>query len=535
MFRHTAFVVKGIFWNLSSLNLRCSGSFVGGDFVCAVNRRDVGKLFMIGIYGTELSEETKEILSLINPGFLILFSRNVVGPEQVRNLINDVSNFLGYKPIISVDQEGGNVVRLKEGFTIMPSAMACAATDDPELVRRAVKVTSLEMKVVGIDWNLAPVVDVNMNPLNPVIGIRSYGDEPGRVVQFANSFVSGSHEAGIATCLKHFPGLGSVSVDPHFDLPVIDKSIEELYEVDLFPFKNVKSYAWMPSHVYFPRIQKDGLPASLSRFILKDIARDMLGFDGVIVADDLLMGGVSKFTLEKRVIDAFDAGNDVLTICHEPNLQLRAFDAFCDYVENSEDAQKNFSLAFERIDRFSKMVKASSERFPEDKIEEDERVVEKLIRKSITVVNANGYTFPIDRVDIVLSMINVTNTPVAEDQTLFVPNIAKEMCKIFNCELLMISEENLPKLSELRQKNVVLFTYDAYRNPTLKAFLKELDASSKLLLIALKNPYDALYVKNSIALYGSSPLQQKMLLDVLLGKSTAQGTLPLKNRGRLNE
>jgi len=90
-------------------------------------------------------------------------------------------------------------------------------------------------------------------------------------------------------------------------------------------------------------------------------------------------------------------------------------------------------------------------------------------------------------------------------------------------------------LSELRQKNVVLFTYDAYRNPTLKAFLKELDASSKLLLIALKNPYDALYVKNSIALYGSSPLQQKMLLDVLLGKSTAQGTLPLKNRGRLNE
>lgn len=498
-----------------------------------IDRKDIGKLFMIGIYGTELSKETKNVLSSINPGFLILFSRNVLSPEQVRHLIDDLSNFLGYKPIVAIDQEGGNVVRLKEGFTNMPSAMACSATNDPGLVKRAVYMTSLEMKVVGIDWNLAPVVDVNTNSFNPVIGIRSYGDEPERVVEFANAFVRGSHDAGIATCLKHFPGLGNVSVDPHFDLPFIDKSLDELNKVDLLPFKNVESPAWMPSHVYFPSIQNDDLPASLSKAILKDVARDRLSFNGIMLADDLLMGGVSKFTLEERVIKAFDAGNDVLTICHEPDSQLRAFNRFCDYVQMDRNVQRSFLASLERVERFSEMVKASSERPIEDyDIEEHERMVEEVVRRSITIVNNYDYTFPIQNVDAVLSMLSTPSTPVSEDQSSFIPNVAKDLAKMFNSKLSVLSVDSLPDLNDLKQKNVVLLTYDAYRNPTLKRFIKELDENSKLLLISLKNPYDALYVRNSIAVYGSSSIQQKMLLDVLFGKTMAQGTLPLKNRGQ---
>ncbi|MGQ9856279.1 MAG: beta-N-acetylhexosaminidase [Fervidobacterium sp.] len=494
-----------------------------------INRESIGKLFMIGIYGTELTKETREILAHIKPGFVILFSRNIVNSEQVKRLIDDISNFLGYKPVIAVDQEGGNVVRLKEGFNTLPSPMACAASRDVELFKKAVYLTSLEMKAVGVDWNLAPVVDINANPLNPVIGIRSFGDNPEIVIQFAKAFVEASFKGGIATCLKHFPGLGSVSIDPHFDMPVIEKTIDELLNFDLLPFKDVKCNAWMPSHVYFPKIQKDGLPASLSSEIL-DIARVELGFDGTIIVDDLLMGGTGTLSIEEKTLKAFHAGNDILTLCHEPEKQIKAFDSFCEYVKQNNDMKKRVIESLKRIeDSFSEVKSYTLPKYMDEEqfAKETKRTIDELVMKSITIVNLHDFSLPLTGIDAVLTMVGVPGSPVV-DQSLPIPRIAQELSRLFSTSFDIISDAKLPEMEKLRGKRIVLFTFDMYRSRTLVNFVSELNAHSKLLLIALKNPYDVFYARNSIALYGPSTTQQEILLDVLLGKTTAEGKLPIK-------
>jgi len=492
---------------------------------------DAGKVFMIGISGKELDKETREILNEIKPGFIILFSRNVDTPEQVQKLVYDVSDFLDYSPIFAVDQEGGSVLRLKNGFSTLPSAMACAATGDPELIKAAVNAMSLELKAVGIDFNLAPVVDINTDPYNPVIGTRSYSDDANVVVKFAAAFSEGSKSARVMTCLKHFPGLGSVSVDPHHDLPVVEKFYEELYSLELIPFGKLNADALMPSHVFLPKIQKDGLPASLSKEVVGGLARNKLGFKGLIVSDDLLMGGVSKFSIEDRIRLAFDAGNDVLVICHEPDLQLRAFKYFKEMIKEDHIIKNKFTKVLERIMPLIHDVQ-HEDRPSMDLIncQEHRQIMKTVVEKSITVVRQEKLELPLRTLDIVLTMVGPPFSPVSDNPEDKIPSIVLEVAKQFGVDYSWFSEENIPNVESLKDKSIILFTYDAYRSDVLRKFIKELDNRSNLFLVALRNPYDALLVKNSLATYGSLDIQQKSIIDVFTGRITPTGTLPLKRR-----
>jgi len=492
---------------------------------------DAGKVFMIGIYGKELTEESKRVLGEIRPGFVILFSRNVDTPEQVKKLTDDVSDYLGYRPIFAVDQEGGNVLRLKDGFSTLPSAMACAATGHPELIKGAVNAMSSELKAVGIDFNLAPVVDINTDPFNPVIGTRSYSDDVDAVVEFASSFLEGSKSARIMTCLKHFPGLGSVSVDPHYDLPVIEKSYNELYKFDLIPFRKLNADALMPSHVYLHQVQKDGLPASLSKEIINGIARESLVFKGLIVSDDLLMGGVSGFSTEDRIRLAFDAGNDVLVVCHEPDLQLRASKYFKEMIKEDRIIKNKFTKVLERImlviQDFQHEARPSMDLI---NCQEHRQIMKTIAEKSITVVKQEKLELPLRTLDTVLTMVSPPFSPVSDNPENKIPSIVLEVAKEFGVNYSWFSEKNLPSAQGLKGKSIILFTYDAYRSDVLRKFIKELDEHSNLLLVALRNPYDALLVKNSLAVYGSLEIQQNAIFDVLTGKIKPTGTLPLKRR-----
>ncbi|WP_448376699.1 beta-N-acetylhexosaminidase [Fervidobacterium sp.] len=494
-------------------------------------KADAGKVFMIGIYGKELNKETREILDEIKPGFVILFSRNVDTLEQVKKLVDDVSDFLGYRPIFAVDQEGGSVLRLKDGFSTLPSAMACAATGDTQLVKQAVNAMSLELKAVGIDFNLAPVVDINTDPFNPVIGIRSYSDDADVVVEFASSFLEGSKSARIMTCLKHFPGLGDVSVDPHYDLPVIEKSYDELYNFDLVPFRVLNANALMPSHVYLPTIQKDGLPASLSKEIISGIARESLIFKDLIVSDDLLMGGVSGFSIEDRIRLAFDAGNDVLVVCHEPDLQLRAFKYFKKMIKEDQIIKNKFTKLLERIMPLIHDVQ-HEDRPSMDLIncQEHRQIMKTVAEKSITVVRQEKLELPLRTLDTILTMVSPPFSPVSDNPENKIPSIVLEVAKQLGVNYSWFSEKNLPSAQGLKGKSIILFTYDAYRSDVLRKFIKELDNRSNLFLVALRNPYDALLVKNSLATYGSLDIQQKAITDVLTGRIKPTGTLPLKRR-----
>ncbi|ANE41900.1 MAG: beta-N-acetylhexosaminidase [Fervidobacterium pennivorans] len=492
---------------------------------------DAGKVFMIGIYGKELTKETKKLLNEIRPGFVILFSRNISTPEQVKKLTEDISNFLGYRPVFAVDQEGGSVLRLKDGFSTLPSAMACAATGDPQLVERAVNAMSLELKAVGIDFNLAPVVDINTDPFNPVIGTRSFGDDASTVIAFASAFLEGSRNANVVTCLKHFPGLGSVSVDPHYDLPVLDKSYDELFSFDLLPFKRLNADALMPSHVYVRSIQSDALPASLSKEVVQGIARKVLNFQGLIVSDDLLMGGVSKFSVEDRVKLAFDAGNDVLAICHEPELQLRAFKGFKEIVNRDQTLRTKLSKTLEKVIRVIESVQNINR--PSIEIvncEEHQSLMKTVAERSVTFVRQENLEIPLNEVDAILTMVNPPFSPVSDNPDDNVPKIVLELAKHFTVRYSWFSEKNLPSLEEMKGKHILLFTYDAYRSDVLKHFIMELEKYANVLLVALRNPYDALLVRNSIATYGNLVVQQEALLKVLTGKVKATGILPFKER-----
>ncbi|MFN4223329.1 MAG: glycoside hydrolase family 3 N-terminal domain-containing protein [Fervidobacterium nodosum] len=497
-----------------------------------LSKPDAGKLFMIGLYGTELNNENMNVLKSIEPGAIIIFSRNVETPEKLWKFTNDISNFLGYKPIFAVDQEGGNVLRLKDGFSNLPSPMACAATNEPELFYKGVGAMAKEMKAVGLDWDLAPVVDVNRNPFNPVIGIRSFGDDLEKVIEFGNLFVSACEENGVKTCLKHFPGLGDVIIDPHYSLPLVDKSYERLFKEDIPAFTKIRSDSWMPTHVAFPKIQKEILPATLSKEMLRNMVRKELNYNGLLVADDLLMGGVSEVSIFDRLRLSFIGGMDLLTICHDPETQIRAFNKFYDWINESiiedEEILERFNESYERVQNFKEKIDDIKVPLSVVNSREHREIMKEIYEKSVTLVNSKKIYFPIERLDLVLTMVNIPNSPVNENDLKNVPLVAKELSKLYNAEVKIITPKTHLDIYDLKDKNIIVITLDAYRDKKLSEFLIELDKISKLLLIALRNPYDAFLVDDSLASYGSLEGQQRALIDALVGKINIRGKLPIK-------
>lgn len=497
-----------------------------------LSKSDVGKLFMIGLYGAEINNENMNVLKKIEPGAIIIFSRNVETPEKLRKFTNDISNFLGYKPIFAVDQEGGNVLRLKDGFSNLPSPMACAATNEPELVYKGVSIMAREMKAVGLDWNLAPVVDVNRNPFNPVIGIRSFGDDLEKVIEFGNLFVSACEENGVKTCLKHFPGLGDVIIDPHYSLPLVDKTYYRLSREDIPAFIKVRSDSWMPTHVAFPKIQNEILPATLSKEMLRNMVRNELNYDGLLVADDLLMGGVSEFNIFDRLKLSFIGGMDLLTICHEPETQVRVFNEFYDWINETiiedEEVLERFNESYERVQNFKEKIEDIKVPLSVINSREHQEIMREIYEKSITIVNSKKIQFPIEKLDLVLTMINIPNSPVNENDLTNVPLVARELARLYNAQIKIITPNTRIDIYDLRDKNIIVISLDAYRDKKLREFLIELNKISKLLLIALRNPYDTFLVDDSLVSFGSLEGQQRALIDVIVGKITVKGKLPIK-------
>jgi len=259
-----------------------------------LEKEKLGRLFFIGLPSPVLDDETKQVLDIIRPGSIILFARNIETPEQVRCYIDDINKFLGFEPVFCIDQEGGIVSRLRKGFTVAPGALATAATDNPKNAETIGQVLGSEMRSLGINWNLAPVVDINSLPQNPGIGVRSYGDTPEQVITYASAFIKGLQKSGVCSCIKHFPGLGRVSIDPHLGRPEIYFSKAELLLEELRPYIEMQADSIMPSHAFYSALQTINEPASLSKEVLTDFARNELGFQGLFVADALTMGGVTS-------------------------------------------------------------------------------------------------------------------------------------------------------------------------------------------------------------------------------------------------
>lgn len=325
----------------------------------------VGQLFTVFFKGNAIGEQLTGFINNQHIGGIILYdiAGNVSTPAQVAKLTASAQNKAlasgtGIPLFVSVDQEGGRVARLRKGFTVMPPNMAVAATGDPDNASRAAGVMAHELKEVGINMSFSPVVDVNSNPDNPIIGVRSFGDTTDTVIRYGTRAIETYENEGTIAVAKHFPGHGDTGYDSHLQLPTVPHSRHRLEAVELAPFKAAISAgvpAIMTAHVQIPALEpRPGIPATLSRKVLTDLLRNELGFTGLIVTDSMGMGAISKnFGTAQASVQAFQAGADVLLFGadkgFEPEDFIPAWEAILQAVNTGEITQERLNASVRRI------------------------------------------------------------------------------------------------------------------------------------------------------------------------------------------
>ncbi|SCA62859.1 hypothetical protein SCG7109_AE_00220 [Chlamydiales bacterium SCGC AG-110-M15] len=282
----------------------------------------VGQLFMAYFHGEEVNAEAKHLIHDGDLGGIIYYNKMnaLSSPNQIQKMSKGLQELASKNthPIplfIAVDQEGGKVMRCRMGFTEFPGNWALAQTKKVGLVKRCYSAMGAELKAVGINMNFAPVVDINNEPSNPVIGSRSFGNDPEQVLELADQAIDGLHEAGVCAVIKHFPGHGDVKIDSHVGLPKLDKVMADLEKVELVPFQALKDKtdAIMTAHILFSDLD-DKMCATLSPSVVTSLLRDKMGYKGLVISDSLTMHGVASLvpSIEEAAVQAFEAGCDIL-------------------------------------------------------------------------------------------------------------------------------------------------------------------------------------------------------------------------------
>ncbi|TBR17389.1 beta-N-acetylhexosaminidase [bacterium] len=285
--------------------------------------------FLFGFEGTTASKATVRLLRDTDAAGILLLARNITSPKQVKGLVRDLEQKVGRRLIVSIDHEGGWVMRFSSGVTFLPGNGALGRAGREDWAEQAGAVMGRELAALGVNFNLAPVLDVLGPGYNPGIGIRSFGRFPELVGRLGAAFIRGQEGHGVAACAKHFPGKGAAKVDAHVDLPLIKLTPKEL-ESHLAPFRCAVSAgvaSVMTSHVLMPAVDKLA-PATFSRKAVHGLLRRRLGYRGVIISDDLCMGAVTKrMPVGEAAVSALAAGHDLLIVAHGEALMREAHEA----------------------------------------------------------------------------------------------------------------------------------------------------------------------------------------------------------------
>jgi len=318
-------------------------------------RKKIAQMFMVGLAGNEIGSDERKLFRDYPFSGFIFFSHNLKEPKQILSLCRSLWQTSGdIPPFIAIDQEGGRVHRLPPPFTHFPPAAALGRAGDADLAYRTGAAMARELSAVGINLNFAPVFDVHSNPDNPIIGDRSLGSDPDEVILLGWEVVRGLREGGVIPCVKHFPGHGHTAEDSHVELPVVKKSLDELKSVELPPFvhacrKEVETL--MTAHVLYPALDAS-YPATLSHRIVGELLRGSLGYDGVVISDDLEMKAISdNYSVEETVRLAVLAGIDVLLFGHETERAVAAFDFLCREVERSPQLRERAEQSYRRVQK----------------------------------------------------------------------------------------------------------------------------------------------------------------------------------------
>lgn len=334
----------------------CTGPF-RRVWPAPMESRLLGQFLLTGVPGPELDADTARRFKALQPGGFILFGRNIKSPEQLRKLIDDLRDLSDVEPIITIDQEGGRVSRLRLIGNEPPNAQSLRQKGDPKLIKQHGILTGRILRLFGFNLNLCPVLDISYDDEadNSLKG-RCYGTTAQQVVEFAGIFNRAMRSEGVLSCGKHFPTYGSADCDPHHDLPVINRTKAELLAEELIPFTALmpELHSMMIGHAHFPDFDADRprWPSSLSHNIIQKLLRDQLGFDDqLVMTDDLDMGAIlNEVTFEQAIQDAMRAGNDLVMICHRIEMVEQAHQHLAGLPESV------LNVALERVEKTKKKL-----------------------------------------------------------------------------------------------------------------------------------------------------------------------------------
>ncbi len=335
--------------------------------------QQIGQFFFIGLPGTELDNATRDLITEVHPGGVIIFGRNVASPEQLRSLLDGVRELLPTPPLVGVDQEGGLVDRLRKIFTPMPSARTIRQHGDLAAARALGRITGEVLRMLGFNMNFAPVMSImtdDRDLLSNGLYSRSFGRSPGEVLGYSTVYMRGLQGAGCVGCLKHFPGIGAGEVDSHEQMPVVKLSHDDLIAQDLAPYielfqrRDDRVRCIMVSHGGFPNIDikqevTGGIlePASLNYNIVTKLLRDELGFKHLVVTDDLEMGAIARHCeIDEAAVRAFLAGEDMLLICATPEKIRRGYHALLAAAREHKLPQERVHGSLKRIAAMKALV-----------------------------------------------------------------------------------------------------------------------------------------------------------------------------------
>ncbi|BAS28279.1 beta-N-acetylhexosaminidase [Limnochorda pilosa] len=521
----------------------------------------VGQVVMVGFPGRTVPAALEEALRAGRMGNVILFTRNIGTPQELAALNGALQGAALASPhrvplLIAADQEGGSVTRLWHGATRFPGNMALGAAADPDLAYRVGRAMGRELAAVGITLDLAPVLDVNNNPANPVIGVRSFGEDPERVAELGAAWLRGLQSAGVAACAKHFPGHGDTAVDSHLALPVVPHDRVRLEAVELRPFRRAVeagAFSVMTAHVHFPAVEPEpGRPATLSRRVLQGLLREDLGFQGVLITDCLEMkaiaGGVG--TVEGAV-QALDAGADLILVSHTWELQQAAVDALRTAVERGriprrrvEEAAGRVLALKERIGLLSGGAPVAERLEPHPErvgLAEARSVAEEAGRRAVTVV-CGAEHLPLDPALAPRTLVvEVSDAPRgnAEDPVPARASLAEALARrLPGVEARRLAPAEVdgacPELTARAREaaQVVVAVRNAVRSEPQRRLVQELaGAAPNLVGVALLSPYDVpLFpqVKTWVATYSDQPASVEAAAQVLAGWLQATGRPPVR-------
>ncbi|ATB27301.1 glycoside hydrolase family 3 protein [Melittangium boletus] len=522
----------------------------------------VGQLFMAHAYGTTVADTdpkmveanrtdhgldtAEQLVERYHLGGIIYFTwtNNLGNPEQIARLSNGLQEVAmrQERPIpllISTDQEHGVVVRVTEPATQFPGNMALGATRNLEDARQAAVITARELSALGINLNFGTVADVNSNPLNPVIGVRSFGLDPALVSSFTQVQVNAMQGEGMAATVKHFPGHGDTEVDSHYGLPIIHRSREQFDAVDLPPFVaaiDAQVDAIMSAHIVVPALERSGLPATLSRSVMTDLLRGQLGFQGVVVSDSLSMQGAKPYgdDSDARVpVEALKAGVDMLLL---PSRIDVAFNAVREAVIGGEISQERLDEAVGRIltlkQKRGVLARPLVDLSLLERVGAAEHlaVADALTERGITLVKNEAGVLPLKPE---VGKVLVTGWGAAPIDTL-----ARELTQR-GLSVETLETGTTPEQAGIAQAvasagradiTVVLVTR-VWTSQAQRDLVRALQDSKKpVVVVSVREPYDISYlpgVSTFVATYGFRSVSMKALARVLVGEVNPSGRLPV--------